>query len=203
MHLEFLLEEESCAEALRILVPKMLGNDVSFFPHTFQGKKNLLDSLPARLHGYSKWLPDDWRIIVLIDRDNDDCLELKRTMEECAANCGLATRSRMGSGKRIQVLNRIAVEELEAWYFGDIEAIVGAFPKVPLSLRAKKGFRDSDAISGGTWESLERVLQKQGYYRAGIAKIELARCIAAHMDPKRNTSKSFRTFYNGLTGLLN
>jgi hypothetical protein len=202
MHFEFLLEEESCAEALRILIPKIVGNDVSFFSHAFQGKKNLLDSLPARLHGYSKWLPDDWRIIVLVDRDNDDCLALKRNLEDCAAKCGLSTRTRIGRNKKIQVVNRIAVEELEAWYFGDVEAIAAAFPKVPTNLRSKKGFRDSDTISGGTWEALERILQKQGYYRAGIAKIELARNIAAHMDPQRNTSRSFQTFCDGLMSIL-
>ena len=49
MHIEFLLEEESCAEAVRLLVPRILGDQVTFNTHTFQGKMDLLNALPNRL----------------------------------------------------------------------------------------------------------------------------------------------------------
>ena len=55
------------------------------------------------------------------------------------------------------------------------------------------------AAHGRLWSAF---LQKVGYYRAGIAKIELARSIATHMVPERNTSRSFRTFREGLTSLV-
>jgi len=198
MHIEFLVEEASCAALLRVLVPKLLGNAVEFNLHVFQGKQALLASLPSRMKGYARWLPPDWRIVVLVDRDNDDCVSLKRKLNEAAAEAGLVTRTQCATGRRFQVLNRIAVEELEAWFFGDVAAITAAYQRVPASLAARRGFRDPDAIAGGTWEKLEQVLQTAGYYKAGIPKIEVARMISPHLDPIRNRSRSFKTFCDAL-----
>lgn len=36
------------------------------------------------------------------------------------------------------------------------------------------------------------MLQNARYFRGGLAKIEAARTIAAHMDPARNRSRSFQ-----------
>ena len=47
--------------------------------------------LPDRLRGYSRWLPNDARIVILVDRDDDDCLRLKRVMGQAAAEAGLCT----------------------------------------------------------------------------------------------------------------
>jgi hypothetical protein len=202
MHIEFLLEEESCAEALKILVPKIIGNQVSFATHTFQGKTDLLQCLLARLRGYAKWLPTDWRIVVLVDRDHEACLKLKAKLEKTASDAGLATRTRLGRMSRLQVLNRIAVEELEAWFFGDVEAITAAYPRVPKTLAEKRGFHNPDAISGGTWEALERILKQAGYYAAGMPKIEVARNIGQHLLPHRNRSDSFKAFCQGLREMV-
>ena len=76
MHLEFFVEEESAERLLQGLLPKVLGRSDSFFAHVFQGKPDLLDKLPARLKGYQTWLPPDWRIVVLVDEDRQDCPEL-------------------------------------------------------------------------------------------------------------------------------
>jgi len=106
---------------LRALLPRLLPVDRTFEVHSFQGKADLLGKLPARLRGYAQWLPADWRIVVVVDRDDDDCQDLKRRLETMAAAAGLITRSRTG-GAWWQLVNRIAIEELEAWYFGDWEA---------------------------------------------------------------------------------
>lgn len=37
----------------------------------------LLARLPERLRGYASWLPDTWRIVVIVDRDDADCTTLK------------------------------------------------------------------------------------------------------------------------------
>ena len=202
MHIEFLLEEESCAEALKLLAPKIIGNQLSFATHTFQGKKDLLNCLKARLQGYAKWLPEDWRIVVLVDRDRDACLKLKAKLEKTASDAGLATRTNLGRMSRLQVLNRIAIEELEAWFFGDVEAITTAYPGIPKTLAEKRGFRNPDAISGGTWEALERILKQAGYYTAGMPKIEVARNIGQHLLPERNRSASFKAFCDGLRDMV-
>jgi hypothetical protein len=63
--------------AVSVLLPKSLpAIDVSVHPH--QGKLDLLDKLPARLKGYSSWIPATWRIVVIVDRDDEDCEELKQ-----------------------------------------------------------------------------------------------------------------------------
>ena len=86
---------------------------------------------------------------------------------------------------------------------GDVHAVVQAYPGVP----ANPGQPSADfaivrpALRGGTWEALERVLQRAGYYPTGLPKIEAARRIAARMEPDRNRSPSFCCFRDGLRKL--
>jgi len=200
MHAEFLLEERSAAAALDQLLPKLLPQDSTWTLHAFQGKPDLLAKLPDRLSGYARWLPDDHRIVVLVDADRDDRVALKKRLEDAAVGAGLPTRSAPATAGRFLVVNRIAVEELEAWFLGDVEALANAYPGVPRSLGERRRFRDPDAVSD-TWEALERVLQDAGHFGSGLRKIEAAGRIAAHMDPTRNRSRSFRCFAQGLASL--
>lgn len=178
---------------LRELLPRLLPQDRSFEVYPFQGKSDLLGKLPERLRGYSKWLPEGWRIVVVVDRDDDDCRVLKQRLEKTASAAGLSTRTRPVGGVW-QLVNRIAIEELEAWYFGDWEGVRAAYPRVSGNVPRKDGFRDPDAIAGGTWEAFERVLEKHGYFEGGLRKIEAARAIGAVLDPQRCTSRSFAWF---------
>ena len=188
-----LVEEPSMEMALEQLLPKMLAG-VDFQIIRFQCKDDLLKNLPDRLRGYSQWLPANWAILVLVDRDDDDGRVLKRVMEKATADAGLLSKTRAGHGKPFQVANRIAVEELEAWFFGDWTAVQEAYPRVPATQASKQGFRDPDAVLGCTWEALERVLRKAGYFKTGLRKMECARQVAQHMDPARNASRSFQAF---------
>ena len=113
-HVEILVEELSMEAALRLVVPKIVGG-LSFQVYPHQCKHDLLDKLPARLRGYAAWLPGDWRIMVIVDRDDDHCDLLKQRLEGVAQQAGLRTRTH-GRGPRVQVVNRIAIEELEAWF---------------------------------------------------------------------------------------
>lgn len=194
MLLHFYVEEPSAEAALIQLVPCILSGyefDYDIFP--FQGKSALLRNLPNRLKAY-RHRTDDWCVIVLIDRDDQDCLEIKQQLELFAHNSGLITRTR--SHEQFQVINRIAIEELEAWFFGDVEALVAAYPRVDPNLGQKAGYRDPDAIKGGTWEQLERVLKY--YHPGGLEKIRAAEDIAQYMQPGRNRSKSFQVFRDAL-----
>lgn len=200
MHVEFLLEEPSAEAFLQGIVAKLLPAGATYNFIVFQGKTDLLANLVPRLRAYRKWIPSDYRLVVLVDEDREDCLALKAKLEHSAAAAGLATKSNPDAGEFF-VLNRIAVEELEAWFFGDVAALVSAFPGVPISLASKAPYRDPDAIAGGTWEALERVLQKAGHYQAGISKIAVAREMARYMDPEKNRSTSFGHFVLGLAAL--
>ena len=188
-----LVEEPSMERALEQLLPRMLAG-ADFQIIRFQCKDDLLKNLPDRLRGYSQWLPANWAILVLVDRDDDDCRVLKQAMEKMAADARLLSKTRAGHGQPFQVANRIAVEELEAWFFGDWTAVQAAYPRVSATQGSKQGFRDPDAVLGGTWEALERVLQKASYFKTGLRKMECARQVAQHMDPARNTSRSFQAF---------
>lgn len=121
---------------------------------------------------------------------------LKSRLEEMAAAAGLRTKSAIGHGERFQVANRIASEELEAWFFGDWEAVQAAYPRVSAAIPQKAGFR------GGTWEAMERVLRQAGYFGTGLRKLELARSVAAHMVIQRNRSRSFQAFARAVGAAL-
>lgn len=202
MHIEVLVEEPSAQTALQNLLPKMLGNR-SFRIISFNGKADLLFKLPKRLCGYANLLRTGWegRIVVLIDEDREDCFALKARLEKIARDAGLATKTSPEPGGRFTVLNRIAVEEIEAWFFGDIAAMRTAYPRLPPTLGQRRSLRNPDAITGGTWEALEKVLQEAGYFPSGLAKIKVAREISIHMDPARNRSPSFRAFWQGISSL--
>lgn len=200
-HLEFLVEEASMETALAVLVPRILDPTPIFRIHPHQGKPDLLQKLPGRLRGYRPWLPTDCGIVVVMDEDRADCRGLKRGLEQHARAAGFRTSSQPGRGGRFQVLNWLAIEELEAWYFGDPRAIAAAYPGVPETLGKKAGFRNPDAIRGGTWEALERVLQRAGHHRGGLQKVRAAREIAPRMDPEANSSPSFTGFKERLRRL--
>ena len=99
------------------------------------------------------------------------------------------------------VINRIVVEELEAWFFGDPVALHHAYPKLPQSLTQKARYRIPDQIAGGTWEALEQELQRVGYFMGGLPKIEVAKTVSQYMEPQRNSSASFQLFYQTLLEL--
>lgn len=191
-HVEVLVEERSMEAALREFLPRILG-DLTFEVYPFLCKNDLLLKLPHRLRGYRSWLPEDWRIVVVVDRDDDDCIQLKRQMEWMALEANMATRSAAKDGT-YTIVNRLAIEELEAWYFGDWDAVRAAYPRVSENIPRKSAFREADAIQGGTWEAFEGVMKKAGYFRTGLRKIEAARTIARHWCPDSNTSRSFQVF---------
>ncbi|OLT22681.1 hypothetical protein BJF78_33375 [Pseudonocardia sp. CNS-139] len=193
---EILVEEFSAELALRLLLPRIVPG-VPFEIRRFQGKQDLLKKLPARLAGYATWPGVDVaRIVVLVDRDDEDCRALRDRLDSEAAKAGFKP-----TGPERTVVNRIAVEELEAWFFGDVDAIVAAYPRVPVSTGSKAVFRDPDQIQGGTAEAFERLLQRHGYHKAGLAKASAAQDVATYMNVERNASASFQAFRDGVRRL--
>ena len=189
--------------ALRIVLPKLLGGGITFQVYPSNGKHDLLNKLPDRMRGYRDWLPTTWRIVVVVDRDDgndEECIRLKRELEAVAQSVGLTTKTSAGDAPW-QVVNRIAIEELEAWFFGDMDAVREAYPRVPQTIERRARFRNPDAIRGGTWEALEQVLQRAGYFAGGYRKLEAAREIALRMDPQRNRSHSFSVFRDTILAL--
>jgi hypothetical protein len=196
-HLEILVEEPSSEAFLIQTLPKILNDRVTFMLYVHQGKVDLLQKLEGRLRGYAAWLPQTSRVVVLIDRDDDECAALKHEIEEIAAAAGLRSRTRADAGCW-QVVNRIAIEELEAWFFGAWDAVRQAYPRVPATIPQQAPYRNPDGIAGGTWEAFERVLQRAGYFAGGLRKVEAAREIGRHFDPRSSTSESFLSFRDSI-----
>jgi len=198
MHIEFLVEDLSTQEACTMFLPSLLPSGTEYEIRSFRGKQDLLSKLPDRLKAYRSWIPESWRIVVLIDLDNDNCQDLKSKLEDMSQQAGFITKTTCIQGQAFQVLNRIMIEELEAWFFGDIEAICKAYAGTRSSLAQKARYRNPDAIQGGTWEALQRELQRAGHFKGGLDKVKAAREIAQFMNPEINQSPSFQTFRNGL-----
>jgi Domain of unknown function (DUF4276) len=196
-HLEILVEEPSMEAFLVEILPGILGDRSTFTIHSHQGKPDLLSKLAGRLRGYAKWLPQNARIAVLVDRDDDDCSVLKQELENWAAEAGLETPQHV-SGSAWRAVNGIAVEELEAWFFGEWASVRRAYPKLSTNIPQQAPYRNCDAISGGTWEAFERVLQRRGYFTGGLRKAEAAKEIGRHFDHALCVSPSFAAFRDAL-----
>lgn len=114
--LHVLLEEPSAEAALRQLIPKIVGKRASYRIITFQSKSQLMKSLGQRLRGYRRRLEREphLRVAVLVDEDRQDCRALKGQLEVIARDAGILTKSQPSRDGRFQLINRLAIEELEA-----------------------------------------------------------------------------------------
>lgn len=200
--LEILVEELSMEVSLRIIMPQ-IAPGLPFEIRRFSGKPDLLRNLPNRLKGYSAWAhAANLGIVVLVDRDDDDCVKLRAKLDAITVREGFSCASVTGDAFGT-MLNRIAIEELEAWFFGDVEALGMAYPGVPGTLASKQRYRDPDAIKGGTWEALQRVLQAAGHHKGGLRKVAAAAEISRYLDVENNASSSFAGFRDGVRLLAN
>jgi len=183
---------------LRAWLPRSLPERCSFGIHSYRGKSAMLRKIGERMRGYAAWIPVEYRIVIVMDRDGDACEDLKSTLEDICADAGLRSR-RVAGGADWQVVTRIAIEELEAWYFGDWSAVHAAYPRVSPDIPKQARYRNPDAIMGGTWEAFERIMQKHGYFKQGLAKVAAANAIGKHHDRVHNNSHSFVMLRDAIT----
>lgn len=198
-HLEVLVEEESMELTVRLFLAAYVSG-LSFDVHNLASKQRLLLNLQDRLRGYRR-LRDAYAgggvelgVLVLVDRDDDDCRELKRRLEGAATEAGFRTRGNADASGAFTVVNRVVCEELESWFLGDPEAVRLAYPRVR-RFETQTRYRHCDEIAGGTWEAFERLLQRAGHHVGGLAKLQAARDMAPHLHPGRNRSPSFQAFW--------
>ena len=215
MHLEVLVEDESGTVVVNLLLEKILGPNGSGYSwrmHPYKGigrlpKKNLtrkasksnrllLNNLPSLLRGYGRSLTNDHAVIVVVDLDRKNCMDFKQDLLDLLDTCYPAPKA----------LFRIAIEEIEAWLLGDIEAVKMAYPQAKKS--PLNGYIQ-DSICG-TWEVLADAvykggsarLKKSGYPKIGRVKMEWAQSITPHIEVERNISKSFQVFRDGIRRLV-
>lgn len=216
MHFEFLVEGQAELTALSILMRHILceyGEPHTWRIHKHRGigripdnpaerpNKNdqtLLHNLPSKLRAYGDEDRKDVVVVVLVDLDSRaDCKIFKDSLIDLLAYCP----------NRPNTLFRIAIEELEAWFLGDKEAIRGAYPDVKEGVL--NGYvQDSQC---GTWEKLAEAAYPGGLAKLGqhgkrsVRILEQKRIWAKEICPLidvgRNQSPSFQTFRDGLRRL--
>lgn len=207
MHFQFLIEDQSGAKLIDILMQRILGDrtDVTFNCKPFHGiggftPKNtvkdtktgkLLNDLATYLRGFNKSLQGiEAAIIVVLDNDARDT-EKFRTEMEAVAQQNLITMDHVFC---------IAVEEMEAWLLGDKKAVLSAYPSARTSC-LHSYIQDSIC---GTWEILADAVypggvskfkkQYQTYIEVGGKKCEWAVEIGKRMNITENQSPSFQFF---------
>lgn len=213
MHIEFLVEDNSGARLLQHLVPKLIehgGSSITYRIHPYKGigkipskdafsttdprKRILLNRLPEILKGYAK-TPGIDAIVVVVDSDRKNCYTFLKELQSIAS-----------VSRHPNILFRIAIEEVEAWYLGDREAIKNAYNKAKLQLH-KDYVQDSVC---GTWELLADIvypggnaaIKKTGWPLPGQLKHEWADKIGPFLCEDRNASPSFKKFCEGVRGLV-
>ncbi len=214
MHFEVLVEDASGSIAVQTLLEKILSPSTlnhTYKVHSYKGighipknlkavadpqQRILLDRLPRILQGYGRSLQYvETVVLVVVDLDHRDCKRFKKEMLTVLNGCN----------PKPTALFRIAIEELEAWYFGDIQALKKAYPRARDNVIS--GY-DQDSICG-TWEKLADAvypggsskLRTFGYPVVGATKCEWAEKISSHMVVDSNTSKSFQVFRDGVRRL--
>jgi len=147
--------------------------------------RGLLDVLPATLRAYasSPQMQGD-AVLVLVDADDEDCIALKNKLTSVVREI-----------TPLRIVIRIAVEEFEAFYLGDLSALKTAYPNADMS--AARAYQPDSII--GTAELFGRIIGDNG-----IRKIMWAEGMGARVttDPSKSRSPSFKALYNGFTKLL-
>ena len=176
----FLLEERSMAILLERLLPRLFPNmQFRCVPH--EGKKDLQRSIPRKLRA---WGEPGVRFVVVCDNDGGDCIALKESLKNLCKQ-----------GNREDTLIRIVCQELEAWYFGEPDALADAYNDESLrNIGRRSRFREPDRIQKPSAQLRQIAPQFQ--------KISGARSMAAHLSKERNRSTSFHTFLTGIERLI-
>ncbi len=216
MHFEILVSDISGKKALDILVPNIINTASTCRIKSYKGegfrvpkglkpgadpsKRILLDNLPRLLNGYGKTFAaygETYPVAVVVVCDLDDrCQkEFRDQLLALLTKCNPAPKT----------IFCFAVEEGEAWLFGDREAIQQAYPDAQESTLNQY---QQDTICG-TWEMLADSLypggavrlKEKGWMVRGREKSTWAEKIAPHMDVDRNQSPSFCYFRDKLRQL--
>ncbi|ACV63721.1 conserved hypothetical protein [Desulfofarcimen acetoxidans DSM 771] len=179
----FLLEEPSMKVLLDNLLPRLLSSleidtsEVSFKTIPHEGKQDLEKSIPRKLRA---WREPGVRFIIVRDQDGADCIRLKKRLYQLCVDAG-----------RDDSVVRIACNELESWFLGDLGAVAAAYNKPEIArLKNKAKFREPDNLSNAAQE-LKRLIPR-------YQKLKGARLIAPYIDYRRNHSNSFLILVEGI-----
>lgn len=176
MKIVFLVEESSMEHLLNGILPKILPGEIEFKVVPHQGKQHLQKSIPIKLRS---WNEPSVRFVVVQDKDSWDCRILKQELVDLCNQAG-----------RPDTLVRIACNELEAWYFGDLKAVGQAYGIDVSKYTGRSKYRTPDNIANAKEEFKKVVKTHQ--------QISGAKAISPYIVIERNKSHSFRVFVDGV-----
>jgi Domain of unknown function (DUF4276) len=198
---EVLVEGKADVPAVKAVFERRFGltQDQDFFirPHVGIGrlpsdpnKKNdstqqpgLLNQLPSKLRAYSRWLPEEAVVLVLIDSEKKPCTQLLAELNNMLEKLTV---------RPPRVVFRLAIEETESWFIADPAAILKAFPKAKVAPLKKI---KPDAVVGA-WQQLAKVIGSTG--SSGTDKKRWAEKICPHLNLDNPTSPSLQKLISGI-----
>ncbi len=162
------------------LLPRLFpGLKFLCVPH--EGKQDLEKSVPRKIRA---WREPGVRFVVLRDNDSADCRAVKNRLATLCRTAG-----------RDDSLVRIVCQELEAWYFGDPEALAEAYAKDRLAeIGSKTAYRNPDAIIRPSEQIIKLIPEFQ--------KVSGARFMSKLLSRERNKSRSFHALLEGIDHLF-
>jgi hypothetical protein len=175
----FLVEDQTMQELLDTLLPRLFPSwraGEHFLCIKHEGKSDLEKSIPRKLRA---WAEPNARFVVLRDNDGADCILVKKKLRKLCADAG-----------RADTLVRIACQEVEAWYLGDLPAMSKAFGSNINTQPNKKRFNDPDRLSLPSAEVKGLIPSFQ--------KTAGARLMAHYLSEASNSSESFQQFVSGV-----
>ncbi|MDM8559630.1 hypothetical protein [Candidatus Parabeggiatoa sp. HSG14] len=98
----FLLEEDSMRETLKILLPKLLPDEITFQLLSYEGKQDLEKAIIRQLR---QWQIPQTHFVIMRDQNSDDCVKLKQRLKKLCEQAG-----------KPNALIRIVCHELESWF---------------------------------------------------------------------------------------
>lgn len=213
IHIDFLIEDISGKIMLEHLLPKVIQQDnVTYRLHSYKGigripgnlksaktirNRQLLEQLPRLLSGFGRTYQSWGSImsgytVVVCDLDDRNIRNFKTQLTNVLSFCTVQPETRFC----------FAIEEGEAWFLGDIQAIKKVYPKVNMHVMHSY---TQDSICG-TWEVLANAIgfsrRDATYQDVGLEKRIWAEKITPHLIIEDNKSSSFHFFCDTIRKIL-
>jgi len=214
MYVQFLVEDYSGEVLIRAIIKKYNENSNNIIEYDIKPYKgiggfkkgpnaeniksdHLLTDLPKRLRAYNNNLKnrENTSIFIILDNDKRNTDDFRRKLTEIAETNNIV----------IDYVYCIAIEELEAWLLGDINAVKAAYPKCKIGAKYNEYKQDSIC---GTWEILADIIksgtgrkskkESTDYSEIGRLKSKWAEQIGIYLNIRDNRSPSFQYFISEL-----
>lgn len=174
-----MVEEPSIGHVVNIIAERLgIANRTKIIAH--EGKGDLKRSFPRKVRAWNAGMTT--RFVICMDNDTANCTVLKNEL-----------RALLPPNPSHEFKIRLVMNELEAWYLGDMDALelAGYIPKdSAVKNQKKKSFRVPENMVNAKREFL-KLVKTQG-------QITLARSIAPHLNLQNDRCKSFKHFVEAL-----